>query len=622
MAANKLRFGTFEVDLQARELRRNGLKLKLQEQPFQILASLLERPCEVVSREELRRRLWPEDTFVDFDNSLNAAVNRLREALGDDADNPRFIETLPRRGYRFIAAVQDLAPTEAATPSPPVPPPHASGLSKLWIAAVAVFVSGLCVVGYFQFRNRVSGASAAPPAIHALAVLPLQNLSGDPEQDYFAEGMTDELITDLAKLRAVRVISRTSTSRFKGSKKPLPEIARELGVDAIIEGSVTRSADRVHLTAQLILTRPERHFWAESYDRPNGDIVKLQDELAKDIANAIRGQIQPGLRNTPRELNAEAHELYLKGRYLWNKRDGQSLSRATEYFQQAIAKEPNYAVAYSGLADAYLLLGGYGYSLSSETLPKARAAAELALRLDEGLAEAHTSLGLIETQDGWNWERARHHFERAIELNPNYATAHHWYGDGYLIPMGRLDEAIAELRKAHELDPLSPIIATDVGKGLYIARRYDEAIAQLRQVLEVDPQFWQAHSWLKDALLEQGKYAEAQVEMDLTIANRGHPEQKAPPCAQAYVLARAGQTRQARTLLREYTRQPRHDYVDAGCFALAHTALGEKDQAFAYLEQAYAAHSSYMTSLKVWPAYDPLRSDPRFAELQRRVGLQ
>ena len=388
-----IRFGVFEVDLRAGELRKKGLKVKLQEQPLQVLQILLENPGEVVTREELQRRIWPSDTFVDFDHGLYNGIKRLREALGDSADTPHYIETLARRGYRFIGR---LDPGPTCTPSP----------------------------------------------IRSLAVLPLENLSRDPEQEYFAEGMTEALITTLAKIGELRVVSRTSAMQYKGVHKPLREIARELEVDAIVEGSVPRAGRRVRITAQLIDTAKETHLWAESYERDLRNALALQSEVAQAIAREIRVKLTPVDQARFAEVHPvdpEAYEAYLKGRYHWNRRSAEGLGKAIQYFQQAIAKDPTYPAAYAGLADCLSILGWWSYVSPDDGCGKAKGLAQKALEIDPSSAEAHASLAWATMLYDHNFALAEKEFERAIELNPRYATGHQWFGL-YLALMGRYEE--------------------------------------------------------------------------------------------------------------------------------------------------------------------------------------
>src|SRR5262249_37302711 len=382
-------------------------------------------------------------------------------------------------------------------------------------------------------------AASVRPPISSIAVLPLENLSNDPEQEYFVEGMTDEIITDLAQLPGLRVISRTSTQQYKGTQKTLSQIARELNVDGVLEGTVLRAGNRIRIRTQLIYVPSDQYLWAKAYERDGKDVLTLQATLARDIADEIRlnltSQTQTHLARA-HLVDPEAHEFYLKGRYFWNKRDQAGIEKAVEYFQRAIAKDPNYAVAYAGLSDAYIFSGDHLHR-ADVSMARAKAAADKALALDKNLAEAEASLGLIALFANWNWEGARGHFERAIALDPNYPTAHHWYAEAYLMSMGRVDSAIAEIRKAQELDPLSPVIATDLGKELYFAHKYDEAIVAFRRALELDPDFVSAHNWLSDTFLEKGLYPEATAELEKT---RSLKEERVYLRQRAYLYARMG----------------------------------------------------------------------------------
>jgi TolB-like protein/DNA-binding winged helix-turn-helix (wHTH) protein/Flp pilus assembly protein TadD len=624
---NPVHFADFEVDLRAGELRKQGTKVRLQEQPFRVLTALLESSGEVVTREELRSRLWPADTFVDFDHRLAAAISKLREALEDSAESPRFIETVGRRGYRFLLPVQpagppaDTAGDNEAQASLELPPATSKARGATWprVALAAGALALLLLLG-FVFLQRWWPDSALPH-ISSIAVLPLENLSNDPEQEYFVEGMTDEIITDLAKLPGIRVISRTSAVQYKNTHKTLPQIARELNVDAVVEGTVLREGNRVRIRTQLVYAPTDRHIWAQAYERDLKDVLTLQANLAQDIA----GEIQLKLTSQQRanlaaahSVDPEAHEFYLKGRYFWNKRDQEGFTKAIDYFQQAIAKDPAYAAAYAGLADSYALSGGFNLIPVGQAMPRAQAAAEKALELDGNLAEAHASLGLIAPFSNWAWDDAKRHYERAIELNPNYATAHHWYAEGYLMPVGRADEAITEIRKAQELDPLSPVIATDLGKELYFVRKYDEALVELRRALELNANFVGAHNWISDTLLEKGMYREAVVELEKT---KPFKEERVYIRQTAYLYARSGRQAEARAALAKSLQLSQGKPVSSGAVALTYAALGDKEQAFSWLEKAYTERSSFMTSLKYWSVFDPLRGDPRFADLLRRVGL-
>ena len=623
-----VRFADFHVDLRAGRLRKQGVRICLQEQPFRVLTALLESSGEVVTREELRNRLWPADTFVDFDHRLAAAISKLREALNDSAENPRFVETVGRRGYRFMVPVEPVTPPieNGQLQAVPEPQPSVPAQRKSTVPRAAWTSAGLALFltfGFFVLRHGRQGdvTASGVPRISSIAVLPLENLSNDPEQEYFVEGMTDEIITDLAKLPGIRVISRTSAVQYKGTHKTLPQIARELNVDAVVEGTVLRSGNRVRIRTQLIYAPADRHIWAQAYERDLKDVLELQASVAQDIAGEIQlkltSQQQTNLA-AARPVDPEAHELYLKGRFFWNKRDQTGFAKAVDYFQQAIAKDPNYASAYAGLADAYALSGGLNLIPVAEVMPRAKATAERALELDSNLAEAHASLGLIAPFLNWNWADAKKHYERALELNPNYATAHHWYAEGYQMPMGRVDDALSEVHKAQELDPLSAVIATDMGKELYFARRYDEAIVELRRALEVDPNFVSAHNWISDTLLEKGDYSDAITELEKTKPFR---EERIYIRQTAYLHARMGRRAQAQAELAKSLQLSQGKPVSSGAVALTYAALGDKDKAFLWLEKAYTEKSSFMTCLKFWSVFDPLRSDPRFGDLLSRVGL-
>ena len=614
-------FGDFQLIPAERLLLRADQPVSLLPKAFDVLVLLVENAGHLVEKETFLRRVWPE-TFVE-EVVLTNAISQVRKVLQNGGET-KFIETVPKRGYRFVAEVRrrnnspdiqvELPEVTAARPPLGEPTPsrarRAPGKVVLLVSLAAVLAISLFAASSLRRPRAVQTVE-----IRSIAVLPIEDLSVQPGQEYLADGITDELITALAQMKDVRVISRTSTMRYKKSGKALPQIARELNVDGVIEGSLVRSGERVRVRAQLIRAKTDEHVWAQAYERNSQDVLALENELASDIAFAIRSHL-PERGAAP--IDPLAHELYLKGRYLWNKRDGKSLRLAIDDFQQAIARKKDYAEAYSGIADCYILLGSYDEMPFADALVKAREAAETALKLNEGLAEAHTSLGMIKIYDGWKWEEARKHFVRAIELDPNYATAHHWYGDGWLAPMGKLDEALAELRKAHELDPLSQIIATDIGKELYMARRYDEARVQLEKVIAEEPNFLPAREWLTGVYLEEKKYDDAVAQKSFLYASMKKPIH---PCDRAILLARSGHSDEARRLLRHLPSDS-SKVPDPGCYALAHAWLGNRREAIALLGEAYEKTPSFMTSLKIWPMYDPLRSDERFAELERRVGLQ
>jgi TolB-like protein/DNA-binding winged helix-turn-helix (wHTH) protein/Tfp pilus assembly protein PilF len=619
-----LRFGQFELDLRTAEIYKEGKRIKLQEQPCQVLTLLIERPGELVSREELRKKLWPNDTFVDFDHGVNIAINKLRDALGDSPEKPRFIETLPRRGYRFIAPVD--APKTSRGGEPPAqvtssPAGHAGSGSITWRRALLPALLALSlVVVFFSFARYWRGRSAAN-SIRSLAVLPFENFSGDPNQEYFVDGMTDELTTNLAKIKSLRVISRTSAMKYKNVRTPLAEIARTLRVDAVVEGSIVRSGDKLRITAQLIDARTDRHLWAENYNRDLRDVVAVQDEVARRIAQEIRATVTPEEKaqlTSQRQVNPEAYEAYLRGRYFWNKRTEEAVRKAIPYFEQSMSKDPNYPLAHDGLADCWLSLGWYGYVPAKEAFPRARAAAMRALELDDSLAEAHTSLAFASMNYDWDWSTAEREFRKAIELNPNYANAHHWYGD-YLSAVGRHEQAIAESRRALELDPLSPIINAWFGWRYFFARQYDLAIEQYLKTLEMDPAFVPAHLVLGQGYEQKSMPEKAIDELKKAVSLSGGSSLYVSSLAHAYAIA--GRRSEAEVLLRQMNERAQHTYVPSFHIAIIYAGLGQKDQALVWLEKGYQERSTWMVWLKVDPRLDVLRSDPRFKDLLRRVGL-
>jgi len=563
-----VRFGDFEADFRAGELRKQGVKIKLQKQPFQVLEMLLERPREVISREELRQRIWPADTFVDFDQGLSNAIKRLRDALSDSAESPRFIETVPRRGYRFIG--------------------------PLWTGA---------------------------GRIESLAVLPLENLSRDPEQEYFADGLTEALITNLAKISALHVVSRTSAMQYKGVHKSLREIGRELGVAGIVEGTVLRSGNQVRISVQLIDASSDSHLWAESYERDLRDILALQSEVARAIAQEIQISLSP-LESLylggGRLVDPQACELYLKGRYHWNKRNVEGVTKGAQYFQQTIDQDPSYAPAYAGLADSLVVLGYWGFSSPDKSAARAADLARKALEIDNTLSEAHASLAFAIHMYDWDFLRADAEFRRSIELNPNYAPARQWYAL-YLAEMGRWDHAFEQINRAIQLDPVSPIIYVAFAGILVFARKWDEAIEQCRRALELDPNFLQARWALGWTYGQKGMYQQAVAELrDGVNLSRGAVIFE---FALGYAYAVAGELDGTRKILTQLLDSSEHRYVMPYWIATIYAALGDKDNAFLWLECAYRERSAWIAFLKVQPWFDTLRSDSRFDDLLHRVNF-
>jgi serine/threonine protein kinase/Flp pilus assembly protein TadD len=530
-----------------------------------------------------------------------------------------------RRHQSAKELVVDLNRLRASTPVAATAAPVPRLLRRPWLitatALALVVVTLIFVLNAGGLRQRLLGRPNTT-RIESLAVLPLDNLSHDPDQEYFAEGLTEALIGELSQISALRVISRTSAMQYKGTKKPLKQIAAELHVDGLVEGSVQRSGDRVRITAELIYAQSDTHLWARSYDFELRDVLTLESNVARAIADEIQVKLtsrEKAHLTAARQVNPAAYEDYLQGRYEWNKRTAEGLGRAIEFFEQAISKDPRYALAYAGLADSQLLLA-YAAEVTSpvEAVPKARAAALKALTLDETLAEAHAALGAIRFFYDWDWSGAEMEFNRAIELKPGYATAHHWYGL-YLEWMGRITEATAELQRAQQLDPLSLIISVNVSSAYYVAGDHKGAVEQLRKTLELDPSFWVAYWNMGEALIALRQYSEAiadlQKAVELSAGNTG------ALAVLGYAYAVAGERGKAEHVLQELTNLTKHRYISPMDIAYVEIGLGNKDQAFAWMEKAYQERSRSLVALKVDPLLDPLRSDPRFQNLLRRMHL-
>ena len=613
--ATHLCFCGFELDCSCGELRKNRQKIPLPPKAFEVLRALAERPGEVVTREELRAKLWAADTFVEFDDSLNHAVKKLRQALGDSAENPQFIETLPRYGYRFIAAIEAQPKAEV----PPAPDGRRRALIGLAVVgAVALIVlGGLWAFRSIAGRSRVSGSAVDSP-IQSLAVLPLANLSGDPQQDYFAEGMTDAVTTDLAKLHTVKVISRTSVMRFKDTKRPLPEIARALGVDGILEGSVQRFDGRVRITVQLIRGPTDAHLWAESYERDTRDILGLQGEIAQAIAREIKVVLTPeessqlGKAGTE---NSEAYDAYLKGQSHWYRLSREHVDTALGYFELALQKDPNYARAYVGIGNVWMVRSDSGFMLPTDAFPKAKAAANTALRLDDHLPEGHILLANLVGPYDHDWAQAEQEFRRAIELNPNSADGHFFYSD-YLVSMKRESEWNREIQRTLELDPLNPVYQCFYGWHLVYLGHYDEAVAELSKVLAANPEFSSAHLGLWGAYYKKRMYGEALGEAMKFFAALGDHEVES---ALSRGYAKHDYARAMHVAAEKLAARSRRSYVPAIRIARLYAHAGDKDQAMQWLEKAYDRRESPLGHLGVAWDWDFLRSDPLFQNLLRRM---
>lgn len=653
------RFASFELHTSLGELRKHGYRVPLQDQPFRILCLLLENPAELVTREQIRETLWAADTFVDFDRSLNKAMVKLRQALDDDADAPRFIETLPKRGYRFLIPVGIVA-SEASgdngsagvgTAIPSRENQNAgsavsnsvtgknagadviardgsgqrAGPASRIMRWTTLGLAGVACVGIAlwlapgQWLDQLMPPIFRPP-IRSLAVLPLENLSGDPSEQYFADGMTDELTTSLARIPSLRVVSRTTMNQYHDIHKSIPEIARELDVDAVIEGSVMRSGDKVRITTQLIDAHHDRHLWAQTYEDNLTDVVEVQDAIALDVASQVRTNVDSARRGFPvafaaprAPIRPSAYDDLLRGKSELTKQNPEAMKKAAEYFQAAIDDDPGYARAYAGLADSYNLMANFQVLFTAEAHPRARAAAMKALELDPDLAQAHLALARVKHHFEWDWAGAQVEYKRTIELNPNYSVAHYAYA-WFLTDVARFDEAIRELRRAQELDPASIIVATNLGRTLYHARRYDEAIVELQRAVAMDPNRRFSHTFLRMAYEAKGMCPEALNEVRIIQTLIGG----ADDAGSIHVYATCGRADDARRALAvpNPKTQPVEDWVWT---ASAYAALGEKDRAFQWLDKGFEHRDFFLTELKTDPYFDPLRSDPRFQQLLDRM---
>jgi TolB-like protein/DNA-binding winged helix-turn-helix (wHTH) protein/Tfp pilus assembly protein PilF len=622
-----IRFGIFEVDLQAGELRRQGVKIKLQQQPFQILAMLLECPGEVVTREEVQKRLWPTDTFVDFDRGLNRATNRLRESLGDEADNPRFIETLPRRGYRFIGQVEKLdeggsAPELVSGQDNGVPtnrsrhlPSFGRARARIGFAIAIIGLGLLTLAAWFFFLRLRDGA------IQSLAVLPFVNASSDSNAEYLSDGITESLINTLSQLPNLRVMARSTVFRYKGKNTDPQKIGNDLRVQAVLSGRLLQQGNVLVIQAELMDVKTGTQLWGGQFNRGVEDVLALQDDLSSEIAEKLRlkltGDEKQRLAKRYTE-DAEAYQFYLKGRYYWNKRSPEGTRKAVSYFQQAIDKDPAYALAYAGLADAYTYLSFFNVVPPREAMPSAKAAAMKALEIDEHLAEAHVSLGYISFAYDWDWTAAGKHFDQALALNPTLTRAHNFY-PLYLSSRGVAQQALAVAKAALDLDPASPSVSHYLALQLYLARQFDQAIEQCHKTLDLDPNFAVAYQVLGQAYLAEGMNREAEPVLEKYSAlSQGSADSLA---LLGYSHARLGERSQALRTLEELKATSKKSYVPAFYFAMIYAALEDKDQAFMQLEKGYDERFARFAYLKLEALWDPLRSDERFSDLVRRVGI-
>jgi TolB-like protein/DNA-binding winged helix-turn-helix (wHTH) protein/Tfp pilus assembly protein PilF len=628
-----LKFGDdFELDCGARQMRRSGRVLKVERIPMEVLLLLVQQRGQLVSREELVEKIWGKDVYLDTDNSINGAIRKIRQVLKDDPEQPRFIQTVTGKGYRFIAPVivpvtgPNAEPEVAEAPQSPARQDSAAWFSRRRVLGVSILAIAILLIAawgvyvrWFEFPQRTLRSGGRT----MLAVLPFENLTGDAGQEYFSDGMTEEMITQLGSFdpEQLGVIARTSVMHYKHSREQLQQIARELGVQYVLEGSVRRDVGRIRITAQLIQVRDQTHLWARQYDRETKDLLVLQSEIAREISDEIqtalggRRPIAPILQPTLSPEAFEAYNLYLKGLYFWNKRTVEGFQEAIGYYHQAADKDPNYARAFAGLAATYALIASYSGTPTAEFASQARAAALRALQLDDKLPEAHAALALIVQNHDYDWQTADKEFRRAIELNPNYATGHHWYAE-HLAWLGRFDEALRESERARQLDPLSLIIATDNGAILYYSRQYERAIAQFTAVRELDPGFPRT-TMIFAAYVQKGMFAEAEADIEKHMPgdNPWHWS------SLAYTYGRLGQKEKAEHELRKLLDLNQRHPVDPMVIVPAYIGMGKNDQAIVWMEKAYTQRSHGLTGLRADPAYDPLRADPGFQSLLQRVGL-
>jgi TolB-like protein/Tfp pilus assembly protein PilF len=577
-----IRFGVFELVLRTGELRKAGRKVRIQEQPLCVLVSLLERPGELVTRDDLRRKLWRADTFVDFDTGLNKAISKIREILADSAVSPRFVETLPKRGYRFIAPIEKLAAEERAGQTA-------------------------------EQRGAKRAASAT-----AIAVLPFANMSAEKEDEYFSDGLSEEIINALTKVPGMRVIARTSAFRFRG-EQDRRKIAEALKVGTVLEGSVRKAGNQLRITAQLIDVGDDSYIWSERYDREITDVFAIQDE----ISAAIVGQLKVSLGGHPAAQhpvpNLAAYEAVLQGRHHWYRFTPAGLAKALECFERAVAIDPQYAEAHVGIAHCYVQLAGLSLAEPGKVLPKAKAAAARAIEVDETLATAYSALAQVVLWFEHSWSEAGRHFRRALALAPGRALVHIAYGALYLRPLGRIEEALAEIDRALEQDPLSPLFRTERGVTLLYGKRHGEAAESFQRALDIDSGFVLALDGLALVRAYQQRFEEA-----LGLANHGiqiHGRRSRPLTLLGIVNALAGHSGEARCVLDELLELSSRDYVPAGRVAAIYSALGEKDAAFEWAEIAVEQRDPTILWVRTSPIFNSLRGDPRFTTLLRQVNL-
>jgi TolB-like protein/DNA-binding winged helix-turn-helix (wHTH) protein/Flp pilus assembly protein TadD len=616
MSSEKLRFRDYQLDPDGFELRRAGHRLRLERKPMELLILLAENQGHLVRREEIIEKIWGKDFFFDAENGINNAIRKIRSALNDNAEHPLFVETSLGKGYRFIAPVERVLEPAGSREQGVIPQETTVyRWRRVWLPALGVMalIAVAFAFNMADLRSRILYPRVPP--IHAIAVLPLDNLSGDPSQDYFADGMTDALITDLVKISEVKVISRTSVMQYKGARKSLPEIARALGVEAVVGGSVVRSGGKVRITAQLIYAPGDRHLWAESFEGQANDILSIQDDVARAIAERVQGKLSSHPRQTAtvrRPINPGAYEDYLRGLYFFDKREAEASKKSVDYFRKAVAADPGFAPAYAGLAEALPALNWFNEKPPVDAMPEAKAAAKRALELDNNLGEAHTALGSLLSLYDWNWSEAEKELKRGLELSPSSSLAHERYAM-WLQSTGRLPEALLESRLAQELDPLSFFMNRELGRSLYLSRKYDAAVKQLLRSEELKPL---KEHWLSLVYEEQGKLREA---MDLRLERMiDSSPQEIDPLRQAY--ATGGWNGYWTKWIQLHSSGERAA-VAPYFIAAAEARLGHADKVWEWMEKSADQREVWVTWIKVDPILDNVRSAPGYQRLLRRINL-
>ncbi len=669
MAQPNFRFEEFELNVDSWELRRSGVPLKVERIPLELLLLLLQNSGKLVRREAINERLWGDGVFIEAEHGINTAINKLRATLRDDSRDPRFIRTVVGRGYCFIASVNVVQPgngtpeadainvagngysggahvgaahvedgptvmshtVESGHLAPKIPFPQPLDVPEgaghgthgkrrgAWLVAPALLFLVLAGTAFVLLKQQPERRIPAGPSPHSVAVLPFRNLASDSDQDYLVDGMTDQLITQLGKNSSLRVISYGSVMQYKGVQSSIRDTARQLNVDMIVEGSYLRVGQKVRITAQLLDARDDREVWAQAYEESDADLLAMQDQVANDIAHRIAFALGGTLSSTSAEtVNAQARDAYLRGRYLWNQRTVHGLTESIRYYTEALRADPNYAEAYAGLAESYVLLSIYGDVHPSGSLTKAQSAAESALQLDSNLSQAHTALAAVKTDRDWDWSGAEREYRRALQLNPGDPTAHHWYAL-HLSRLGRWQEAETEIQRALALDPLSLIINTDAAEIAYWSRSPGLAMSRVDAVLTLNPGFAQAHL-VKGKVLEQlHHYREAEAEF--VEAGRLFGEFENLLSVRAHALALAGENDKSLKIVRDLESASNQRYVSGVHIAQVYCALQRPDDALKWLDRAYQQHDTGINMLKVEPMFDGCRADPRFQHLISELHL-